>query len=103
LDDAERHLGAALELSRNDAIDQLPYALLGVAGLAARRGDRTTAGHLLGAVEAHFEGTGEVLDPAEQLELDSHVAIGRSTSATFDEARAAGRRLPLDDADSLLR
>jgi tetratricopeptide (TPR) repeat protein len=103
LDDAERHLDAALELSRNDAIDQLPYGLLGVAWLAARRGDGTTAGHLLGAVEAHFDDTGEVLDPAEQLELDSHVAIGRSTSATFDEARAAGRRLSLDDADSLLR
>jgi tetratricopeptide (TPR) repeat protein len=103
LDDAEQHLGAALDLSRHDAPDQLPYALLGVAGLAAPRGDGTTAGHLLGAVEAHFEGTGEVLDPAEQLELDSHVAIGRRTAGGFDEARAAGRRLSLDDAYALLR
>jgi tetratricopeptide (TPR) repeat protein len=103
LDDAEGHLGAALELSRGDAIDQLPYALLGAAGLAARRGNGTTAGHLLGAVEAHFERTGEVLDPAEQLELDSHVAVGRSAAGTFDQARVAGRSLSLHDADSLLR
>lgn len=103
LDDAERHLSAAIELSRNEAIDQLPYALLGVAGLAARRGDGTTAGHLLGAVEAHLESTGEVLDPAEKLEVDSHVTIGRRSAGTFDEARAAGRRLSLDDAYALLR
>lgn len=102
LHDAEQHLGRALELSRHDAPDQLLYALLGVAGLAARRGDGTTAGQLLGAVEAHLEGTGNMLDPAEQLELDSHVTIGRRTAASFDQARAAGRRLSLDDASALL-
>jgi tetratricopeptide (TPR) repeat protein len=102
LEDAERHLGAALEGSRNDAIDQLPYALLGMAGLAARRGDGAIAGQLLGAVEAHLEAAGQVLDPAEQVELDSHVAVARRTSGTFDEARASGRNLSLAEADSLL-
>jgi len=102
LEDADRHLGAALDLAHHQAREQLPYALLGAAGLAARHGDATTAGHLLGAVEAHFEGTGEVLDPAEQLELDSHLAIGRRTAGAFDKARAAGRLLSLDDAYALL-
>jgi tetratricopeptide (TPR) repeat protein len=102
LDDAERHLGTALDLSRTDAIDQLPYALLGMAGLAARRGDGSTAGQLLGAVEAHLEAAGEVLDPAERVEQDSHVAIGRRMSGTFDDARAAGRSLSLAEAGSLL-
>ncbi len=69
--------------------------------LRPRRGDGTTA-HLLGAVEAHFEDTGEVLDPAGQLALDSHVPIGR-TARAFDAARAAGCRLSLDDAYAPLR
>jgi tetratricopeptide (TPR) repeat protein len=100
--DAERDLRAALELARDVAGDLLPYALLGMAGLAARCGDGITAGRLLGAVEAHFEGIGQVLDPAEQLELDSHVAFARRASPSFDAARAAGRLLPLADADALL-
>ncbi len=58
--------------------------------------------YLLGAVEAHFEDTGEVLDPAGQLALDSHVPIGR-TARAFDAARAAGCRLSLDDAYAPLR
>ncbi len=98
LDDAERHLDSALDLAHRDATDQLPYALLGAAGLAARRGDGVTAGRLLGAVEAHFQASGVVLDPAEQLELDSHVAVGRRAAETFDETRAAGHHLSLDDA-----
>jgi tetratricopeptide (TPR) repeat protein len=103
LDDAERHLGTALDLARSDAVDVLPYVLLALAGLAARRGGGTVAAHVLGAVEAHLERTGQVLDPAEQLELNSHVAAGREVTETFDEARAYGRQLSLAGAAALAR
>jgi tetratricopeptide (TPR) repeat protein len=74
------------------AADLVPYSLLGLAGLAARRGDAVTAGRLLGAVEAHFESEGELLDPAEQIELASHKTAGEAADQTaFTAAHAAGR------------
>lgn len=97
LDDAERDLRESIELALEDGMaDQLPYCLLAFGGLAARRGDGTTGGQLLGAVEAHFAAEGTVLDPAEQVELDSHLAAGGAADAgAFAGGREAGKHLDL--------
>ncbi len=80
------------------AIDQLPYCLLGLGGLGARRHDPHRAGRLIGAVEAFLDAGGQILDPAEQLELATHVEAGQAAGETFDDARAAGRQLTIDTA-----
>lgn len=102
LDDAERDLRESIAVAVDHGIvDQFPYCLLGLGGLAARRADAVTAGRLLGAVEAHLASEGIVLDPAEQVELDSHLAAGASADAAgFTAARAAGHDL---DAVSLAK
>jgi tetratricopeptide (TPR) repeat protein len=103
VDAAAQHLDSSLGITRKGATDQLPYTLLGVAGLAARRGDIVTAGRLLGAVQAHFRRMGEVLDPAEQLELASHVDAARATNAAaYDAAYVEGRELTLAEAADLV-
>lgn len=102
LDDAERDLQESTSLALEDGIaDQLPYCLLGLGGLAARRLDASAAGRLLGAVEAHFAAEGTVLDPAEQVELDSHMAAAAVGDAnSFAAGREAGRTL---DVSALAR
>jgi tetratricopeptide (TPR) repeat protein len=83
---------------------QLGYTLLGYAGLLARTGDPNTAGQVLGAVQAHFDAIGEVLDPGEALELSTHIAAGRSRNAeAFDSGRRAGRGMSLEDAQALVQ
>jgi hypothetical protein len=47
LQSAERHLTESLRLVQGGVTEQLPYALLGLAGLAARRDDPAVAGRLL--------------------------------------------------------
>lgn len=95
---AREHLGESLRLSRRDQPDQLPYTLLGVAGLLARDGDAELAALLLGAVMEHFERVGEVLDPAEALELDTHLAVLAARIEDSDVRIERGRRLGLADA-----
>ncbi len=98
LDDAESHLTTSLRLITDEGHNQLAYTLLGLAGVAARRGDRATATRVLGAVDAHFDRIGEVLDPAEQVEHASHIAAAREGNADYEAAYAEGRALPLDEA-----
>jgi len=100
---ARDHLERSLRLDASGEHNMTAYVLLGFAGLVAREGDAVTAAKLLGAVQAHFEEVGEVLDPAEQLEFDSHVAAARADdesaySAAYDE----GAELSIDDAKALV-
>ena len=97
LEDAERDLRESTSLALDDGDEyQLQYCLLGLGGLAGRRSDASTAGRFLGAVEAAFAAEGTVLDPAEQVELDSHVAAGVAADAgSFAAGRGAGRGLDL--------
>ncbi len=103
LDAAEQHLGEALRRDTGDEHNQLPYTLLGFAGLAARRGDANRAGTLLGAVTAHFERIGEIVDPAEGVELASHIDAAQSADAsTYDAAYSAGRNVSIEEAAKTL-
>lgn len=102
LDAARPHLTEALRLARQNQVDHLHYALLGMAGLLARTGDARLAARLLGAVQAQLDVTGEVLDPAEALELDTHLRAGRARADDFDDVLADSRGLSLDEAVALL-
>lgn len=94
LDRAETCLRRSVALAAGHDATQTAYAALGLGGLAARRGDPTTAGRLLGSVEAYFDAVGEVLDPAEQLELQSHRAAAESAGqVAFEAAYLDGRSL----------
>src|SRR3954453_19848433 len=96
---AEQHLRESLRLVGDAGHNQLPYTLLGLGGLAARRGDAVLAGTILGAVSAHFDKIGEVLDPAEGVELATHVAAAQSVdAAAYETAYAAGRALTIEEA-----
>jgi tetratricopeptide (TPR) repeat protein len=102
LDRARSHLQRSLELCPAKP-GQVRYTLLGFAGWLARAGDPHTAGQVLGAVENHLETIGEVLDPAEAVELASHVMAGRERDATaFESGRRAGRSITLADAQALV-
>lgn len=99
---AREHLQASYALL-DQAPGQAVYTLLAFGGLAARDGDPALAGQLLGAVHAELDRRGEVLDPAEQLELDSHVTVARNADASaYDTAYTAGRALSLDEACRLI-
>lgn len=98
---AREHLRQSLDLCPAKP-GQIRYTLLGYAGLLARTGDPATAGSVLGAVEAHFDATGEVLDPGEALELASHLDAGRlRDAAAFDAGRRTGRSMSLEQAQAL--
>ena len=99
---ARLHLWRSLRLCSAKP-GQLGYTLLGYVGLVARTGDPRTAGRVLGAVQAHFEAIGEVLDPGEALELSTHIAAGQARdAAAFDAGRQAGRGRPLEHAQALV-
>lgn len=99
LDRAETCLRESLAVASVHDPAQIAYTTLGLAGLAARRGDPATAGQLLGSVEAYFDAVGEVLDPAEQLELQSHRAAAESVGrAAFESAYLDGRSIAPRDA-----
>lgn len=102
LDAARSHLQRSLELCPAKP-GQLRYTLLGYAGWLVRAGDPHVAGKVLGAVEQHLEAIGEVLDPAEAVELASHVTTGRQRDAeAFEDGRRAGRSMTLEDAQRLI-
>jgi tetratricopeptide (TPR) repeat protein len=102
LETARVHLQRSLQLCPAKPA-QLRYTLLGYAGLLARSGDPNTAGQVLGAVQAHFEAIGEVLDTGEALELSTHIAAGLSRDAeAFDSGRRAGHGMPLEHAQALV-
>jgi tetratricopeptide (TPR) repeat protein len=97
---AHEQLDAALRMSDSgDAHeDHFMYVLLGYAGLLARSGHADVAATLLGAVQASLEGAGKVLDPAEALEYETHIAAAKAHDPAYDEHFAAGRSLTLHRA-----
>jgi tetratricopeptide (TPR) repeat protein len=102
LDAARAHLQRSLDLCAAKP-GQLCYSLLGYAGWLVRAGDSRTAGQVLGAVEQHLETIGEILDPAEAVELASHLTAGRLRgAAAFEDGRRAGRSMTLADAHALV-
>lgn len=102
LNRARSHLQRSLELCPAKP-DQLRYTLLGYAGWLVRADDPHRAGQVLGAVENHLETIGEVLDPAEAVELASHVAVGcERDAAAFEAGRRAGRAMTLAEAQALV-
>ncbi len=99
LDRAETLLRESLDLAAGHDRGQIAYTTLGLAGLAARRGDPAAAGRLLGSVMAYFDAVGEVLDPAEQLEFQSHRVAAESAGRTaFEAAYLDGRSVAPSDA-----
>lgn len=102
LEVAHEHLVRSLKLCP-ERPGQIRYTLLGFAGWLARAGDPKTAGEVLGAVESYLEKIGEVLDPAEALELETHVTAGmKRDSSAFDAGRQIGRTMTLEDAQELV-
>lgn len=85
LDEASEHLERAVSMCSQED-DLLPYTLLGLGGVLARRGDVRRAGQLIRAVTDHLAAVGEVLDPAESLELESHLCAARDRDASAFEA-----------------
>lgn len=98
---ARAHLQRALDLCPAKP-GLLPYILLGYAGILARTGKPDAAGQLLGAVEAHLESVGEVLDPAEALELSGHIQEAEASGGDVPAARESGRHMTLEQAQALL-
>jgi tetratricopeptide (TPR) repeat protein len=101
LDDAGSRFREALRLA-----DQLQrpqttaVCVLGLAAVAARRGDLSRSGRLLGAVDAMFDDAGVGLEPFERSIRDDavarvHAGLGR---AAADAAFAAGRSQRRNDA-----
>jgi len=102
LQGAERHLTESLRLVQGGVTEQLPYALLGLAGLAARHDDPAVAVSCSGAVQAHFEREDEVLDPAEQLKLASHLEAGRAARGPLRRGTRGGALAQSPTGRSLL-
>jgi tetratricopeptide (TPR) repeat protein len=100
---ARARLECSLELVDADDVQQLSYTLLGFAGLLAREGNAEVAARILGAVKTHFDHVGEMLDPAEELELSSHVDAARLVDLDGYEATyGVGATLSLAEARTLV-
>ena len=100
LDDGEEHARTALALA-----EQVRYragcvfAVGLLARVAAERGDPEFAGRLWGAIEAHDAGA--PLGGWRRHRDAIEVAIQRTAGPEFEDARARGARLTLDDAVAL--
>ena len=96
-DAAAEPLAAGLEslASVGDRVN-MPIALAAVAALAARHAHGARAGLLWGAVEAAAENEPRATTTAALAEYEPHLKSIRG--AAFDEARARGRLLSLEEA-----
>ncbi|GAC1469082.1 MAG: hypothetical protein PVSMB7_17890 [Chloroflexota bacterium] len=98
---ASPFLQEALTLARDQGnARQIPYCLMGVAGVAAEAGDSVEAATLLGAAQALLESGGVVLDPPDQPVFDLCMSAVRRDldDQAFVTAWTAGRGLSLDTA-----
>ena len=94
----------ALEWStRAGQTEILSYALEGLAGVAATRGDDTTAARLWGASEAIRDSRAAVLGPAERDTHDDLAPRSRSRlgKEAFEIAWAEGKAMPVERAIEL--
>lgn len=98
---AEPHLRDGLRAVRAlGAQGILAVCLIGLACVAAARGDVARAARLLGATEADLARTETALDPDDQPLYDAAVVQARAAMGeeAFAAARAAGRELALEAA-----
>jgi predicted ATPase/transcriptional regulator with XRE-family HTH domain len=98
---AHGHLVESLRLRREagDAF-AVAYALIGLAGVAGRRGDPARAARLCGAASALQEASGVSLPPAARLLYEREVSALRARlgDAAFEAAWRDGERLSLAQA-----
>ena len=73
---------------------------VGLAGVAATRGEPVRAARLTGLAEAQLEEIGARLDPADQAELDYYTGMVRAAldADTLATATAEGKTMTLDEA-----
>jgi predicted ATPase len=85
-----------------DAHDRVSWAVLGAGNLAARQGDAAAAVRLFAAAEAMRESMQEDLRPSVRRIQEEMLAEqrGRLSEAAFNNARAEGRALTLEQAIS---
>ncbi len=101
LDEAEALSREALEITgrRRDQMSTA-WVLNGLAAVIAAKGELERAATLLGAAEALLEGAGGEWPPDERAQHDATLATlkERMDAAAFDQARATGAAMTLDDA-----
>lgn len=103
LTSSEMRLREGLLTARERGLSRLyPVALVGLGGVAARRGDVRRAGSFIGSAERMLEASGQVLDPPDAWVLE-HIsaAVGREGWAVFNEARDAAQTPSVEGAIEL--
>jgi predicted ATPase/class 3 adenylate cyclase len=97
LEGAQQDLADSIQtLAEVRDLVNLPFALGTGAAIAARLGDPARAGTLWGAFEAQAERDPRPTTPIVVAEMGPH--LEEVHGSEFDEARARGRRLSLDEA-----
>ena len=101
LDEAEALSREALEITgrRRDQMSTA-WVLNGLAAVIAAKGELARAATLLGAAESLLEQAGGEWPPDERAQHDATLAAlkERMDPSAFDQARAAGAAMTLDDA-----
>jgi non-specific serine/threonine protein kinase len=103
-EDAGRFFEESLALCRSTRYRTgIALSLAGLAGVHTTHGDPERATRLLGAVEADWTRTGEVMQPIDQSDHDRFVAAARAglDEASFNRAWTEGARLSLEEAMEL--
>jgi tetratricopeptide (TPR) repeat protein len=104
LDEAERLDREALEICERIGDEfTKPFAIAGLAAIATERGDFERAATLVGAAEAVMEAHRMAWPPDERPHYERMLTVLPESmgSATFEEARAAGRSMAAADVVSL--
>jgi hypothetical protein len=97
LPEAERLYRSALR-SGQERQDRSPHSLLGLAAVAARRGDPERAGRLWGAGEALAERLGMRLDPEARARYGGALqGLDPPSRERFETGRARGAELSVAD------
>ena len=88
-------LGAWSEIGSEGGI---VLALTGMAGVAAAQGQPERAAHLLGAVTALLQSTGDFMEPVERADYEAIIADARARldSSGWESAQAQGRAMTID-------
>jgi hypothetical protein len=98
---AKALLTESLVISRDlELKDQLAWAFAGMGGVAAAQSQPKRATRLLGAAEAWFEATSQIIGPIERAEHDGYAASARAQlgEEAFAAAWAEGRAMTMEQA-----
>ena len=101
LDEAEALAREALSIDVQCGNDiAIPWKLNGLAAVAAERGQSDRAAVLIGVADATMEAAGGSWPPDERVQYEGTVTtlVRSMGSAAFEQARAAGRTMPLGAA-----